>query len=71
MANEFKAKNGVITPVVQSTIATGTAPLTVASTTLVANLNADLLDGQEGSYYLDSANHTGGGFARVFAFMGS
>ncbi len=28
-----------------STIATGTAPLTVASTTLVSNLNADLLDG--------------------------
>ena len=28
-----------------STIATGTAPLTVASTTVVTNLNADLLDG--------------------------
>jgi hypothetical protein len=28
-----------------STVATGTAPLTVASTTLVSNLNADLLDG--------------------------
>ena len=28
-----------------STVATGTAPLTVASTTLVANLNADRLDG--------------------------
>ena len=28
-----------------STIATGTAPLTVTSTTLVSNLNADLLDG--------------------------
>lgn len=28
-----------------STVATGTAPLTVASTTLVTNLNADLLDG--------------------------
>jgi microcystin-dependent protein/phage-related tail fiber protein len=34
-----------------STVATGTAPLTVASTTLVTNLNADLLDGQSGSYY--------------------
>ena len=28
-----------------STVATGTAPLTVASTTKVTNLNADLLDG--------------------------
>ena len=30
-----------------STIATGTAPLTVASTTKVANLNADKLDDKE------------------------
>jgi hypothetical protein len=29
-----------------STVATGTAPLTVSSTTLVTNLNADLLDGK-------------------------
>lgn len=36
----------------QSDIATGAAPFTVASTTLVSNLNADLLDGQEGSYYV-------------------
>jgi hypothetical protein len=35
-----------------SSIATGTAPLTVTSTTAVANLNADLLDGQHGSAYL-------------------
>jgi hypothetical protein len=34
-----------------STVATGTAPLTIASTTLNTNLNADLLDGQHGSYY--------------------
>lgn len=40
----------------ESTVATGTAPLTVASTTLVSNLNADLLDGQEGSYYAVDAN---------------
>ena len=32
-----------------STIATGTAPLTVASTTKVTNLNADLLDGYHGA----------------------
>lgn len=33
----------------ESTVATGTAPLTVASTTLVSNLNADLLDGVQNS----------------------
>lgn len=69
MANEFKAKNGIITPVVQSTVTTGTAPLSVQSQTLVTNLNADKLDGQDGSYYLDTANHTGG-FSRVFLMMG-
>lgn len=31
----------------ESTVATGTAPLTVASTTAVTNLNADLLDGYQ------------------------
>jgi len=34
-----------------SDIAIGAAPLIVASTTVVANLNADLLDGQHGAYY--------------------
>jgi len=34
-----------------SNIATGTPPLVVASSTLNTNLNADLLDGQHGSYY--------------------
>jgi hypothetical protein len=43
----------------ESDVTTGTAPLTITSTTLVSNLNADLLDSQEGSYYLDSANFTG------------
>jgi len=42
-----------------STQTTGTAPFTVSSTTLVSNLNADLLDGQEGSYYLDYNNFVG------------
>jgi hypothetical protein len=40
----------------ESTIATGTAPFTVASTTLVTNLNADLLDGVQGSVYERKAN---------------
>ncbi len=44
---------------VVSTLATGTAPFSVASTTKVANLNVDSLDDQSGSYYLDSANFTG------------
>jgi hypothetical protein len=35
----------------ESDVATGTAPLIVASTTLVDNLNADLLDGNNGSAY--------------------
>lgn len=36
---------------VSSTVATGTSPLTVASTTVVTNLNADLLDGLHGATY--------------------
>jgi hypothetical protein len=36
---------GLSATTLTSTVATGTAPLTVASTTLVTNLNADLLDG--------------------------
>jgi hypothetical protein len=39
-----------------SSVAVGTAPLTVTSTTKVSNLNVDLLDDQEGSYYLNYAN---------------
>ncbi|HOC92327.1 MAG TPA: hypothetical protein PKH33_08170, partial [bacterium] len=39
-----------------STIVTGTAPLTVASTTLVTNLNADLLDGYHASDFAASTH---------------
>lgn len=38
---------------------TGTSPFIVKSTTKVDNLNADLLDDKDGSYYLSRANHTG------------
>jgi hypothetical protein len=38
-----------------STVATGTAPLSVSSTTLVSNLNADLLDGQHSSEFAPSS----------------
>jgi hypothetical protein len=41
-----------------STVGSGTAPLDVVSTTLCVNLNADLLDGQHGAFYLDRGNHT-------------
>jgi hypothetical protein len=45
--------NGSITStVLKSSIATGTSPLTVASTTLVTNLNADLLDGIHASGFV-------------------
>lgn len=40
----------------ESDVATGTAPLTIASTTKVANLNADLLDGSEASAFAASAH---------------
>lgn len=41
---------------IKSTIATGTAPFSVASTTLVTNLNADMLDGLHGSEYAKMVN---------------
>lgn len=40
-----------------SDVATGTAPFTVASTTLVSNLNADLLDGNEASAFATSTHN--------------
>ena len=40
----------------EADVSTGTAPLTIASTTKVANLNVAKLDDQEGSYYLDPGN---------------
>ena len=49
-AHEFRAET------FESDVSTGTAPFTVASTTAVSNLNADLLDGQHGSHYLDFGN---------------
>jgi hypothetical protein len=43
----------------ESDVVTGTAPLVVASTTLVPNLNADQVDGNEAAALLSRANHTG------------
>lgn len=45
------ATTGSFSGVITSTLASGTAPFTLTSTTLNTNLNADLLDGQHGSYY--------------------
>lgn len=43
-----------------STVPTGTSPFTIASNTLVANLNADLLDGNDASAFASSSHtHTG------------
>lgn len=39
---------------------TGFAPFAIQSTTVVANLNADLLDGQHGSYYQNASNLSSG-----------
>ncbi len=41
-----------------STVSTDTAPISVASTTRVDNLNADLLDGQHASDFQQSVNET-------------
>jgi formylglycine-generating enzyme required for sulfatase activity len=43
----------------ESTVASGTAPIVVLSPTLVTDLNSDLLDGQHGSYYRNWASITG------------
>ncbi len=43
-----------------NSVATGTAPFVVSSTTMVTNLNADLLDGQHGSYYRNASNLNAG-----------
>lgn len=53
-----------------STIATGTAPFTVASTTNVKNLNADLLDGLHASslargQYISGSTGTNAGWYRI------
>lgn len=50
---------GRFSGVITSTVSTGTAPFTVASTTQVANLNADLWDGYQFADYLDQAVKTG------------
>ena len=49
------------TAILQSSVATGTSPLIITSTTLVANLNVQYLNGQASSYYapINSPTFTG------------
>lgn len=60
---DFVTRNGVTAgglvkgTRLESTVATGTAPLTVASTTVVTNLNADLLDGNQASAFATAAGN--------------
>lgn len=62
--NTYTFAGGVISsPRFTSTQATGTAPFTVSSTTVVTNLNADLLDGQQGSHYTNASNLSSGTLA--------
>lgn len=68
---DFVTKNGVTAgglvkgTRLESTVATGTAPLTVASNTAVTNLNADLLDGNHASAFATSG-HTHSDFILKF-----
>lgn len=58
-----------------STLATGTAPVQVSSTTLCANLNADLLDGFEASAFASASHgasaHTGNIFPSANQNLGA
>ena len=55
---DIYTSGNIIANIITSTVANGTAPLAVTSTTVVANFNADKLDGQEGYHYLDWTNAT-------------
>jgi hypothetical protein len=54
-----------------SDVATGTAPLTVTSTTKVTSLNLDQLDGRELSFLRNAGNVDGGNLAYVRMPSGS
>ncbi len=49
-----------ISNVFTSTLSNGTSPFSILSSTLVSNLNADLLDGEQGSYYTNVENINNG-----------
>ena len=56
VGSTLTSTGNITAPVLVSNVAQGTAPLTVGSNTVVSNLNADLLDGQEGAYYAAAQN---------------
>lgn len=58
LTGSIASSNTVSGTQIISTVVQGTAPLQVTSTTVVANLNADLLDGQQGTYYSNLQNAT-------------
>jgi len=58
MSGALTVNNTVTAQRLISNIATGTAPLTVTSTTAVTNLNADLLDGNHSSAFATAAQGT-------------
>jgi hypothetical protein len=58
--DKLQVAGSIIGTVLKSSVAQGTAPLTVVSNTLVTNLNADKLDSQEGSYYTNASNLSSG-----------
>jgi hypothetical protein len=63
--NNFTADGLSITGVITasrfiSTVTTGTSPISVASSTLVNNLNAEFLNGYPGPYYLNASNLNSG-----------
>lgn len=50
--------NTLTAPIFRSTAPFGNSPMSIVSSTLVSNLNSDLLDGEHGSYYLNWNNIT-------------
>jgi hypothetical protein len=54
--NLFKRTGDTISGQLTSTVASGTAPFVITSTTLNTNMNADLLDGQHGTFYQNADN---------------
>jgi hypothetical protein len=58
-ADKLQVNGSVTSTVLKSTTSTGVAPLTVASTTVVTNLNADLLDGNHAAAFYLASNPSG------------
>jgi hypothetical protein len=57
--DKLQANGSIIGTILKSSVASGTAPLTVTSNTVVTNLNADLLDGNHASAFYLASNPSG------------